>query len=388
MKHAAPLHPGAQLAARGGHSSHLAGKRPSAQGDTASCLSRKAWTRGRWVYNPSMRPPYVEQDANAAKGNPQSLKMRRSPMCAPHLQQSWRWEWDSNSAECAFEHPNHTRFCARLRGRRILLYGDSLTQQLFVSLASLASNSSTASRPDECVRVKPLECIRLCDGSCLLCHRLRFGLALDYLGHHLASLEECSVNPSSVAHLNETFSPPCIQSFDLVLLQEFAHWVGSDGAIKVEECLRKRGLPDATQRAQSHILKLYRGQMHRNAAFLRNATRSWKARVFFRTAIPGYPPADVLVPDTLHSAPPLFVAPRPNTTWAYEFSRREVSQWNHHLWERMNAIAKHAYHENGLHVLDTEIAMLQRVDGHLDPLHYCLPGPPDFTSQVLFNFLL
>ena len=39
-------------------------------------------------------------------------------------------------------------------------------------------------------------------------------------------------------------------------------------------------------------------------------------------------------------------------------------------------------------VMDVEAPMLQRIDGHMDPLHYCLPGPPDFYSHVLYNFVL
>ena len=47
-----------------------------------------------------------------------------------------------------------------------------------------------------------------------------------------------------------------------------------------------------------------------------------------------------------------------------------------------------AYAAHGLPVMDVEQPMLHRVDGHMDPLHYCLPGPPDFYSYVLWNFAL
>ena len=39
-------------------------------------------------------------------------------------------------------------------------------------------------------------------------------------------------------------------------------------------------------------------------------------------------------------------------------------------------------------VMDVAAPMLHRVDGHLDRLHYCLPGPPDFYSHALFNYML
>ena len=58
------------------------------------------------------------------------------------------------------------------------------------------------------------------------------------------------------------------------------------------------------------------------------------------------------------------------------------------MWVRMNTVAKQAYLRNALGVMDTEVPMLQRVDGHLDELHYCLPGPPDFYSYAIFNYAL
>ena len=150
----------------------------------------------------------------AAKKNPQSQNVKTSSMCSG--QQSWRWQWHSHNPDCPFEHPARERLCQRLRGKRILLYGDSLTQQLFVSLASLAGNGTQMQRPSECSLVKPIECVSVCDGSCILCHRLHFGLALDHTGAALAPIGNCSVRSSVVAPLQETFSPRCIRFFDLV----------------------------------------------------------------------------------------------------------------------------------------------------------------------------
>ena len=339
------------------------------------CLARAAWTNGTWEYDASVALPYSEQEAAAAKANPQSQNIRISQMCASDVQQSWRWRWRSHNTDCPFEYPSRAGLCHRFAGKRILLYGDSLTQQLFVSLASLAGNGTVVPRPDVCARVKPLECARVCDGSTLLCHRLRFGLTLDNKGFRLPPLGNCSVRPSGVvAPLSETFYPPCIRSFDLVMLHEFAHWVGADGMLHLEECLQRSGVQGAARLAQTYVVDLYKGQMHRNAAFLSNATHHERTRVLLRTAVPGYPPPDVLAPDVPHGAPPVFIAPRSAATWAHEYSQRESSRWNHHLWARMNAVARHAYRENGLGIMDAEAPMLQRVDGHLDELHYCLPG--------------
>lgn len=339
-----------------------------------------------WEYRRHASPPYTEQQAAAAKSNPQSHYIKTSTMCAH--QQSWRWEWRSQDPECPFEQPNRSSLCHRLRDKRILLYGDSLTQQLFVSLASLAGDAHTAGKPGECSRVKPVECVRVCDGTSLLCQRLRFGLVLDTLGERHAPLGNCSVRPTGVGPLSEIFSPPCICSFDLMIIQEFAHWVGANGAMFLEKCLRQQGYPNAGTVSQSHVLQLYGEQMRRNAAFLRNATSGQRTRVVFRTAIPGYPPKEILAPHTPDGKDPVFVAPSTDTSWAARYSEYESSKWNHHMWAKINEAAKSAYAANGLSILDTEPPMLQRVDGHLDELHYCLPGPPDFYSYAIFNYLL
>ena len=55
---------------------------------------------------------------------------------------------------------------------------------------------------------------------------------------------------------------------------------------------------------------------------------------------------------------------------------------------RLNDAARAAYAAHDLGVMDVAAPMLHRVDGHLDRLHYCLPGPPDFYSHALFNYML
>ena len=125
------------------------------------------------------------QASAAARTNPQSVNIRQSPMCK--RQQSWKWRWESRDARCPFHHPTRHEMCERLRGRRVMLYGDSLTQQFFVSLASLTSSATPASSPPGCERTRYLECLRLCGdaedtggkptnaASALVCQRIKFG---------------------------------------------------------------------------------------------------------------------------------------------------------------------------------------------------------------------
>ena len=108
------------------------------------------------------------------------------------------------------------------------------------------------------------------------------------------------------------------------------------------------------------------------------------------------PSDDLLAPDTpggarqdfSHHAPPIFTAPSRGVEWARELVARGSSRFNHHMLPRLNDLARRAYADARLGVMDVEAPMTPRVDGHLDPLHYCLPGPADFYSEVLFNFML
>lgn len=362
------------------------------------CLS--PWPNGSWVLDDTSLPvpPYESQAPAAAGGNPQSQNMMKSPMCA--MQQSWRWRWHSHDADCPFVQPSRVALCRRLSHRRVLLFGDSLTQQLYVSLASMAGNAVGTATPNGCKGSGPTDCVWLCDGTALLCHRKQFGLALDVEGATAAATaaRNCTVQPTTVAPLKAMFAPQCVGEFDLVVINEFAHWVGQAGVIRVERCLvRVHGASEAVAAAAAaeHVLSLYAGQAGRSAAFLasliqkRRVTGLAAPLVLFRTSIPGLPPAHILPPDTGNGTPPVFVAPRASThTWANAFASMRSSPWNHHLWMRMNSIGRRAYTGAGLRLLDVEAPMLHRVDGHLDPLHYCLPGPPDFYSAALFNYAM
>ena len=75
-----------------------------------------------------------------ARTNPQSQNIDKSPMC--RQQTSWKWRWVSHDSACPFEYPTRESICKRLVGKHLLFYGDSLTQQLFVSLASLAGDAA------------------------------------------------------------------------------------------------------------------------------------------------------------------------------------------------------------------------------------------------------
>eukprot|EP00966_Prymnesium_polylepis_P032819 763627-Prymnesium_polylepis.2 len=104
------------------------------------------WHNGSWVLDEDAAAPYTEQDVVAAKKNPQSRNIILSSMCNQTVQRSWKWRWRTRSSQCSFRLPTRTELCRRLAGVRLLLYGDSLTQQFFVSMVSLAGNGALASK--------------------------------------------------------------------------------------------------------------------------------------------------------------------------------------------------------------------------------------------------
>ena len=341
---------------------------------------------GHWTYAANATPLYREQEKAAARANPQSQRIRESSRCQNG--RNWRWRWESNDHRCKFHHPKREQLCQRLSRRRLLFFGDSLTQQLFVSLASMAGNAIPAWKPVGCERMKHLECLHVCNSSsALICQRVKFGLAVDKPPHPPMN---CTIKTSSVAALDEVFNPSCLRHFDVVMLSEAAHWVGNDGMGMLERCMAERGVKDAAAQSQMWVSDLYAKQMARNAEFLHTHVASGEAtnlvssgvatRIFFRTSAPAQPTADLL-------AGPLG-QPTYSISWVTEMVKRGKAPYNHHLIPRLNGIARQAFSALGLGVMDVAEPMAYRVDGHLDPLHYCLPGPPDFLSETLYNFVL
>ena len=89
-------------------------------------------------------------------------------MCGAPRHRSWQWRWRSSDPRCPFATPTREQLCARLAGKRIVLYGDSLTHQFFASLASLAGNATRAPVPRECWRLRHLKCVAVCGGTALV----------------------------------------------------------------------------------------------------------------------------------------------------------------------------------------------------------------------------
>lgn len=364
------------------------------------CLTH--WN-GSWQLASDAEPHYHKQAEAASRDNPQSYHVTQSPMCR-RQQQSWRWRWVSRDINCPFHRPDRTDLCKRLQGKRILLYGDSLTQQFFVSLSSMAGEAVSHKRPSTCKDMRHLDCVSVCGSASnetVVCHRAKFGLvlgedirpALDKLLRLLVpdiGVHNCTIKPSTVQPVQDSFPSACIRHFDVVIVSQVAHWVGNDGALLLEQCLTSQysvASDVAKQKSQEFIATVYERQMNRDAAQLKVAIKGAPStRVFFRTSPMGMPAADLLAPDTPNGTPPIFTAPTATLAWAEEMVARGSSRFNHHLIPRLNALARRAFEELG--IMDVEVPMQHRVDGHLDPLHFCLPGPVDFLSETLYNFML
>ena len=359
---------------------------PRPPGFQDGCL--RVWN-GSWVHVSSTPPPYRRQVALATRNNPQSQHILDSPMC--RRSRSWKWQWVSRDARCSVPPASRESVCSRLAGKRILLYGDSLTQQFFVSIASLAGEDATseASRPDGCERLRHLECLRVCGG--LVCQRTHFGLALDAVPVGVPHNCSSSIRPSVVAPIEERYPASCLGAFDLVVINQAAHWVGNDGALGLQQCLVERGSMgqfDAASFAIDWITRLYTQQMQRDASHLQSITQargsSGSPRIFYRTSAPASPTQDILPPDTPNGEPPIYTRPSRSDAWLQHLGEHgSPTRFNHHLLPKYNAIARSTFLAAGHGIMDVELPMSFRVDGHLDALHYCLPGPVDFYSSLL-----
>ena len=243
--------------------------------------------------------------------------------------------------------------------------------------------------------MRHLECLHVCDGQAEVCQRTKFGLALDATPRPPLN---CMIRPSWIAPLNVTFDHNCIGVFDLVVISEAAHWVGNDGALELEKCLASQGINDAANQSQAWIARLYGEQMQRNARFLANVSRSIRGtgqrqagpRILFRTTTPGYPPPDVLPPDTADGKPPIYVRPARSTAWVKKVLALGAAPFNHHMIPQLNNLARTAFdhHAPAVGFMDLAHPMSYRVDGHLDMLHYCIPGPTDFVVAALHSFAM
>ena len=104
----------------------------------ASCL--RDW-RGGWV-DEGAPAPYAATAAAVRKEIIPTQADSQRQMCGSPRHRSWQWRWRSSDARCPFATPTREQLCARLAGKRIVLYGDSLTHQFFASLESLAGNAT------------------------------------------------------------------------------------------------------------------------------------------------------------------------------------------------------------------------------------------------------
>lgn len=396
-----------------------------------SCLSD-----GGWALDALRRRPYdALQPAVAAMSNHSAQRYRRiGELCSDD--ESWRWVWRPREASrCSrFSVPSRAELCRRFSGRRVLLYGDSLTQQHTASLVSLLGGPVEARPPEPCRlsrTLRKLQCVRACPGgAALVCHRFGYGLmthgATDGASPPRAP-HGCRVNATALT-TEAAFPPACLQTFDAVLIGAWAHWAGVDGAWGLEACLRRaRGkegqqqhahsASNAPRIAQAWVRHLFNRTAFDAAAFLQSGvvapsahatgTAARRPRVFFVTAAPGVPPPDVLAPDPPSgatriptAAPPTQRRPSPSRedfgvgafraprngphAWAEAWRGAATSPFNHHMVFALNDATRAAATAHGLELLDLEGAMLARVDGHrVDRLHYCLPGPPDFLAYAL-----
>lgn len=373
-----------------------------------ACLSA---FRGRW-YNhtaASAEPPYELTERSAAEDHfwLSPRERQRYGQCRAGGDRSWQWRWASAVDGCDVAVPTPPQLCAALSGQRLLLVGDSLMKQHLRALV----HGSTAARGSAAARESlPASCpVPAQGGWCfrLTCHASSRPATVCGATHEFTLINGSDGSASGPAaapahrpHGCETaalvlpasatvLTPACLGEFDAVVMGEFAHWVGVGGAGSVAACLRGKGVEERAATAESTrwVLQLYAAQMRRRAALL--ATSAARPKLYYLTAPLAEPGrhTDGLLPPAQPKSP-RFAQPAVDLRFVETF-RNTPTPYGHQLYASFNAIARDAFRNSSVRLVDLELPLSFRVDGHgADALHFCLPGVPDFLSAVLYSFVL
>ena len=301
------------------------------------------------------------------------------------------------------------KFCERFAGKRILLVGDSLSAQWYLSLAYILGRTATGERQAPHFTHAPPPCqgatVRLlatqqrpfapfCHAHPLLSRRT------------IGVLESCAQDgsPSTSLPFEAQSSGSVCQGLVSLRFIRNGH-VGVDegkerlarssgGACEAEPSSNDQ--PWLYAAAESDVVILNRGAWgprFDGGSFRRGVRATMAAlaqiprrpRVVWRGTSAGIPKCWSLN-DTLTEA---FAFNFTELPWLQ--SHRSVQNFSYHRFEPLNAIARQEVEQAGHAYLDTYWQTAKRPGGRLshrrDCLHFCLPGPPDVWSRLLFLLL-
>ena len=389
---------------------------PTAPSDRR-CL-RGAYSSGEWVYEASRWYPYLMgapdgycdavDEANHAWSTywqvgpyPLNLSTPTAPLNSSihHVRPSVHYRWQPHSCDLApFPLYSPVDFCLALNNRSLVLLGDSITRQHYLSLIALLQRGAHrgVQATDEVRYGQPMYFRHD------VCHHL--------LAQHLGTaLNDTTAYPDIVAIRNDLLSPvvsvtertgsrtdleypwqPHISPTAIVVLNTGMHYEPDD---------------------------VYTQHLTSALTWLRTARP--RASVIWRSTVPGHAGCDdvrVQVPLTEAqwghlNAQRLVTHQSPEPSWGWSDTERQNAIGLRTLRQVYNLTdpltgeeGREVEGEEGGeggegggflgfgkgYVLDAFALSRLRPDGHLgkDCLHTCLPGPPDEWNTILYNMLI
>ena len=251
------------------------------------------------------------------------------------------WEWVPPKA-CSFPQWDSESICPLLRGRGILLVGDSLSKLMFHTLAGLFSD----------LREFPSATV---DGQIIKVPICNSSAKLWYARNDFLSLPHHTHKGYDPRFLNAWADSSFLAAFNVLVVNTGAHVMASHS--------------------------LYQQRLQEVSEFLARHVQSHpETFVTVRATVPGHAKCK----ETRYS-PPLS---------GFEEANRLVQgerKWHHGAqFEKLNqiAFAEVQKHPGLLFWMDTYHSTIMRHDAHVDCLHYCLPGPATTWARTLYSMAM
>lgn len=274
---------------------------------------------------------------------------------------SWQWGWKSDVERCAIQRPSGPQLSRALSGKRLLFWGDSLMKQQVRALLALRLADGTRSThevlPAGCnwtdTARLPVTCFRLTSRampSATVCYVASEFTVItrsstsspDGGPDDVNAPDACTTKVRVLPASQTPLTPGCLAEFDVVVMSDFAHWVGQDGAGAVASCLHARGASEAEahRRAHSWVTSLYAKQLVLREQLL--ALSPIDSRSYYLLAGPAEPDhrTDALLPPDRPESP-RFDRPALNLSWLAPY-RQTAAKYGHNLFGEFNELARRA----------------------------------------------
>ena len=336
---------------------------PSLPQCNSSCLSNFG-KDGEWIQDWNFAAEYGQYEepwVSPAGPLNQRQDMRFRPQEDAPFRWPTSWKWVDKDPACPVDPMTQSTMCnilVQLNISRIAFYGDSLTQQQYTSFLNLMGHRHimVPSQTSSSKNTKVLLCNITEDSN----HYVTLFHKRDEGGQAFPSSERTAYKLHEDIELS-AFIDESPQRF-LGVFNLGAHY---------------------------HNLSWYKEDMVEMVKSLESFNRS-QDLYFFRTTAPGHKN--------------FFPKNRRGFNWTQgtrdvplysytEFRNKSWStnyDWN--MYEHYNEFTKKTIHEWGtqtqtMHVIDVYNMTALRSDGHVDGLHYMLPGPVDWWNHLFFTYL-